>query len=76
MEPVTSIALQQFLQRLGEQIPAKSAGQADHPAKFYLLGGSALSLLGSPRETLAEAPLDLLETHTLPLIDTELENLP
>jgi hypothetical protein len=44
MEPVTSIALQQFLKKLGEQFP--------HPAKFYLLGGSALCLLGSPRETL------------------------
>lgn len=44
MEPVTSVALQQFLQRLGEQF--------HHPAKFYLLGGSALCLLGSPRETL------------------------
>jgi hypothetical protein len=44
MEPVTSIALQQFLKRLGEQFP--------HPAKFFLLGGSALCLLGSPRETL------------------------
>ena len=44
MGPVTSVALQQFLQRLGEQF--------SHPAKFYLLGGSALCLLGSPRETL------------------------
>ena len=44
MEPVTSIALQQFLKKLGEQFP--------HPAKFYLLGGSALCLRGSPRETL------------------------
>jgi hypothetical protein len=44
MEPVTSIALQQFLKRLGEQFL--------HPAKLYLLGGSALCLLGSPRETL------------------------
>jgi hypothetical protein len=44
MEPVTSIVLQQFLKKLGEQFP--------HPIKFYLLGGSALCLLGSPRETL------------------------
>ena len=44
MEPVTTIVLQQFLKKLGEQFP--------HPAKFYLLGGSALCLLGSPRETL------------------------
>jgi hypothetical protein len=44
MEPVTSIALQKFLKKLGERFP--------YPAKFYLLGGSALCLLGSPRETL------------------------
>jgi hypothetical protein len=44
MEPVTSVALQQFLQKLGEQFT--------QPAKLYLLGGSALCLLGSPRETL------------------------
>jgi hypothetical protein len=44
MEPVTSLALETFLQQLGERIP--------HPATLYLLGGSALCLLGSPRETL------------------------
>ncbi|MFH1907102.1 MAG: DUF6036 family nucleotidyltransferase [Chloroflexota bacterium] len=44
METVTSLALQKFFQRLGEQIST--------PATFYLLGGSALCLLGSPRETL------------------------
>jgi|WetSurMetagenome_2_1015567.scaffolds.fasta_scaffold233512_2 hypothetical protein len=44
MEPITAVALQQFLKKLGEQFT--------HPAKFYLLGGSALCLLGSPRETL------------------------
>lgn len=44
MEPVTSIALKTFLQRLGDRYP--------NPAEFYLLGGSALCLLGSPRETL------------------------
>jgi hypothetical protein len=44
MEPVTSVALETFLQRLGERFP--------NPAEFYLLGGSALCLLGSPRETL------------------------
>ncbi len=44
MEPVTSLALQHFLQRLGVLYP--------DPAEFYLLGGSALCLLGSPRETL------------------------
>ena len=44
MEPVTTIALKIFLQRLGELYPK--------PAEFYLLGGSALCLLGNPRETL------------------------
>jgi len=44
MEPVTSLALRTFLQRLGERYP--------NPAEFYLLGGSALCLLGSRRETL------------------------
>jgi hypothetical protein len=44
MEPVTSIIIRNFLQRLGEVYP--------DPAEFYLLGGSALCLLGSPRETL------------------------
>jgi hypothetical protein len=44
MEPVTSLALKSFLRKLGERIP--------HPATLYLLGGSALCLLGSPRETL------------------------
>jgi hypothetical protein len=36
--------VQAFLQRLGERYP--------HPVKLYLLGGSALCLLGSPRRTL------------------------
>jgi len=44
MEVITSVALKAFLQRLGENYP--------YPAEFYLLGGSALCLLGSPRETL------------------------
>jgi hypothetical protein len=44
MEPVTSAALETFLQRLGERI--------QQPVKLFLLGGSALCLLGSPRETL------------------------
>jgi hypothetical protein len=44
METVTSLALQNFFQRLGEQIST--------PATFYLLGGGALCMLGSPRETL------------------------
>ena len=44
MEPVTAAKLRAFLRRLGERCPA--------PARLYLLGGSALCLLGSPRTTL------------------------
>jgi len=44
MEPVTTVTLKAFLRRLGERYP--------DPATFYLLGGSALCLLGSPRTTL------------------------
>ena len=43
MEPVTSDILQVFLQRLSERYPGAGA--------FYLLGGSALCLLGNPRVT-------------------------
>ena len=43
MEPITVANLMQFLQRLGERYPG--------PATLYLLGGSALCLLGSPRTT-------------------------
>ena len=44
MEPVTSTALNEFLHELGRRLT--------RPASIYLLGGSALRLLGSPRETL------------------------
>jgi hypothetical protein len=44
METVTLLSLKAFFQRLGENFPA--------PVSLYLLGGSALCLLGSPRETL------------------------
>ena len=44
MEPVTTTNLKLFLQRLGERCPG--------PAALYLLGGSALCLLGGPRVTL------------------------
>ena len=44
MESVTTANLKSFLQRLGERYPG--------PATIYLLGGSALCLLGSPRVTL------------------------
>ena len=44
MESVTAAKLKSFLQRLAERYPG--------PATIYLLGGSALCLLGSPRVTL------------------------
>jgi len=44
LESITAQALEQFFKRLGEEISA--------PTKFFLVGGSALCLLGSPRETL------------------------
>lgn len=44
MEQVTRKILEQFFQKLGERF--------DRPASFYLVGGSALLLLGSPRETI------------------------
>jgi len=43
MEAVTSATLETFLRRLGERTSCKGA--------FYLLGGSALCLLGNPRTT-------------------------
>ena len=44
MADLTTYEIQDFLQRLGHHYP--------HPGTFYLLGGSALCLLGSPRRTL------------------------
>ena len=44
LETITSATLKRFFERLGEQL--------ESPATFTLLGGSALCLLGSPRETL------------------------
>jgi hypothetical protein len=44
MESVTATNLKSFLKHLGERSPG--------PATLYLLGGSALCLLGSPRVTL------------------------
>ena len=43
MEPVTSDVLLEFLHRLGNRFP--------HAGVVYLLGGSALCLLGNPRVT-------------------------
>lgn len=44
MEPITAVALQDLMRGLGER--------CSQPATLYLLGGSALCLLGSPRQTL------------------------
>ncbi len=44
MELITREVLTEFLRRLGQSYSGQVA--------FYLLGGSALSLLGNPRETL------------------------
>jgi hypothetical protein len=44
MEPITPETIAEFLTRLGESY--------SHPATLYLLGGSALLLLGNPRQTL------------------------
>jgi len=44
VEQVTAGVIRRFLERLGEQL--------EQPGAFYLLGGGALCLLGSPRETL------------------------
>jgi hypothetical protein len=53
MEPITTEILHAFLRRLGERV--------SKPASLYLLGGSALCLLGSPRATLdVDYDLDLL----------------
>jgi hypothetical protein len=63
MEPVSQVVIIEFLKRLGEQFPST--------ASFYLLGGSALSFLGSSRET-----LDIDYTTDLNLEDREkIENL-
>ena len=43
MEPVTWDLLLEFLHRLGERFP--------FPGSVYLLGGSALCLLGNPQVT-------------------------
>ena len=43
MADLTTYEIQDFLQRMGRHYP--------HPGTFYLLGGSALCLLGSPRRT-------------------------
>jgi hypothetical protein len=64
MESVTTKVLQTFLQRFGEQITV--------PVTIYLLGGSALCLLGSPRETL---DVDYSIESIAPEIEQTLERL-
>jgi hypothetical protein len=44
VEPITQATLESFLQRLGQRTPCAGS--------LYLLGGSALSLLGNPRTTM------------------------
>lgn len=44
MEPITAEAVRAFVQGLSQRYTGRGT--------FYLLGGSALLLLGSPRETL------------------------
>jgi Nucleotidyltransferase of unknown function (DUF6036) len=79
MEAVTPESLAQFLTRLGESCP--------HPAMLYLVGGSALRLLGSPRETLdmdymADAPPEAAQelrqamTHLAAEMRLDLEEVP
>ncbi len=71
MEPVTPESLQLLLVRLGES--------CTQHADLYLLGGAALRLLGSPRETLdvdymADAPagIDQAFRHALMRLADEL----
>jgi hypothetical protein len=64
METVTSLALQEFFRRVGERI--------ESPITFYLLGGSALCLLGSPRETL---DVDYFIEQAAPDVDRLLQQL-
>ncbi|MCI0520527.1 MAG: DUF6036 family nucleotidyltransferase [Chloroflexi bacterium] len=60
MENITSRALTDFFERLGDLV--------SFPTTLYLLGGSAMHLLGSPRETLdidyalGSAPADIQKT--------------
>jgi hypothetical protein len=57
MEAVTSATLEAFLQRLGERSSCTGA--------FYLLGGSALCLLGNPRTTADPTAVILSEGKNL-----------
>jgi hypothetical protein len=79
MDPVTPALLRRFLTRLGEICL--------HPAALYLVGGSALRMLGSLRETLdvdymIEAPPVAAEelrqamTHLAAEMQLDLEEVP
>jgi hypothetical protein len=57
MEPISRTSIIEFLNRLGGQFPST--------ASFYLLGGSALCFLGSPRETLDIDYTTDLDIHQL-----------
>jgi hypothetical protein len=65
MEPVTLTTLREFLRRLGERF----GGQGD----LYLLGGSALCLLGNPR-TEAEVREALDDALGIPELERLLED--
>jgi hypothetical protein len=64
VESVTAKVLLTFFERFGEQI--------SEPVTIYLLGGSALCLLGSPRETL---DVDYSIENAAPAIEQTLERL-
>jgi hypothetical protein len=64
LETVTTQALRKFFKSLGEHI--------SEPTKLYLVGGSALCLLGSPRETL---DIDYFVEEAPPTIEETLKTL-
>jgi hypothetical protein len=67
VETISRASIIEFLEHLGEQIP--------FPATFYLLGGSALCLLGSPRETLDVDYTTDLDTTSEKMIETIIQRL-
>jgi hypothetical protein len=67
MEPVTSESLMEFLARLGKNAPDGT--------NFYLLGGSALSILGNPRKTLDIDYLAELSLENQPAFEKLVEQI-
>ena len=67
MEPITIVILKTFLQRLGERYPG--------PATLYLLGGSALCLLGNPRTTVDVDYTFDIDPQDAPLFQSTLAEL-